>query len=84
MTQDFQRHLTLNTCLRPWKLLFHQTLFLVLIVSSLFRIFDRCAGCFQFVNEHRVQEYSKYRAYLTLLNIAHNNNINTKININYL
>ena len=41
----------LNTCLREWKLLslymFHQIIFLLLIVSSLCCNFNRCAVCFQ-------------------------------------
>ena len=45
--QGFQRHF--NTCLREWKLLslymFHRIIFLLLIVSSLFCNFNRCAVC---------------------------------------
>ena len=47
--EDFQRRF--NTCLREWKLLslymFHRIIFLLLIVSSLFCNFNRCAVCFQ-------------------------------------
>ena len=47
--QGFQRHF--NICLREWKLLslymFHRIIFLLLIVSSLFCNFYRCAVCFQ-------------------------------------
>ena len=42
---------TLFTCLREWKLLslymFHRIIILLLIISSLFCNFNRCAVCFQ-------------------------------------
>ena len=46
------------------------------IVCSLSCIFNRFAACFQgYMNMHRMQEYSKYRAYQTLLKITHNKTI---------
>ena len=48
INKDFQRHF--NTCLCEWKLLslymFHRIIFVLLIVSSLFCNFYRCAVCF--------------------------------------
>ena len=51
--------------------MFHQIIVLLLIVSSLFCNFNRCAVCFQSFSEHCLQEYSKCRAYQTLLKITH-------------
>ena len=72
-TQDFYRHF--NTCPREWKLLslymYRRIIFPLLIVSSLSCNFNRCAVCFQSFSGHRFQEYSKYRAYQTLLKITH-------------
>ena len=45
--------------------------FTVLIVGGLSCNFIRCAVCFQSFSEHRLQEYSKCRAYQTLLKITH-------------
>ena len=72
LNKDFQRHL--NTCLRKWKLLslymFHRIIFLLLIVSSLFCNFNRCAVCFQSLmniacrssqNTTRIKRLSKVR-----------------------
>ena len=42
--------------------MFHRIIFLSLIVSSLSCNFNRCADCFQSFSEHRLQEYSKFRA----------------------
>ena len=56
--------------------MFHRIIFLVLIVSSLFRNFlkSQCR-LFSVVHEHRMQEYSKFPAYQTLLMITHNKTI---------
>ena len=51
--------------------MFHRIIVLLLIVSSLFCNFNRCAVCFQSFSEHCLQEYSKRRAYQTLLKITH-------------
>ena len=56
-----------NCCLY----MFHRIIVLLLIVSSLFCHFNRCAVCFQSFSEHCLQEYSKCRAYQTLLKITH-------------
>ena len=56
--------------------MFHRIIFFLLIVSSLSCIFIRFAACFQwYMNIHRMQEYSKCRAYQTLLKIKHNKTI---------
>ena len=44
-------------------------IFLLLIVGSLSCNFNRCVVCFQSFSEHRLQEYSKCRAYQTRINI---------------
>ena len=56
--------------------MFRRIIFLVLIVSSLFRNFlkSQCR-LFSVVNEHRMQEYSKCPVYQTRLMIAHNKTI---------
>ena len=53
--------------------MFHRIIFLVLIVSSLFRNFlkSQCR-LFSVVHEHRMQEYSKCPAYQTRLMMTHN------------
>ena len=56
-----------NCCL----CMFHRIIVLLLIVSSLFCHFNRCAVCFQSFSEHCLQENSKCRAYQTLLKITH-------------
>ena len=50
---------------------FHRIIFLLLIVSSLSCNFNRCTVCFQSFSEHRLEKYSKCRAYQTLLKITH-------------
>ena len=80
MTQDFQRHFNLNTCLCEWKLLslqlFYGISFLLLIVSSVFCNFLKSlCRLFSVEHEHRLQEHSQCRAYQTLLKITHNKTI---------
>ena len=50
--------------------MFHRIIVLLLIVTSLFCNFNRCAVCFQSFSEHCLQEYSKRLAYQTLLKIT--------------
>ena len=45
--------------------MFHRIIFFLLVVGSLSCNFNRRAVCFQSFSEHRLQEYSKYRAYQT-------------------
>ena len=40
--------------------MFHRILFLLLIISSLYCNFNRCADCFQSFSEERFPEYSKW------------------------
>ena len=65
MTQDFQRHFNLNTCLREW------IIFLLLIVSVSLVILIALPVVFS-LREHRLQEYSKCGGHQTLLKITHN------------
>ena len=58
--------------------MFHRIIFLLLIVGSLSCNFNRCAVCFQSFSEHRLQEYSKCRAYQTLLRTTHRWNLSIK------
>ena len=64
MTQDFQRHFNLNTCLREWKLLSLWMLHLILFLLSCNFLKSLCRS-FSVEHEHRLQEYSKCRAYQT-------------------
>ena len=56
-----------NCCL----CMFHRIIVLLLIVSSLFCHFNRCAVCFQSFSEHCLRKYTKCRAYQTLLKMTH-------------
>ena len=53
--------------------MFHQIIFLLLIVGSLSCTFNRRAVCFQLFSEHRLQEYSQTAAGVkpVLLKITH-------------
>ena len=78
--QDFQRDFTLSTCLREGKLLslqmFHRILFLLLIVIGVSCNFlTSLCWLFSVVHEHRLPEYSKYRAYQRLLMTTHKKTI---------
>ena len=78
---DFQRHFTINTCLREWKLLslytFHRIVFILLTVSSLCRNFNRCAACFQsYINIAGRNTENDVGKYQTLLKITHIKTIN--------
>ena len=77
LTHDFQRHFTLNTSLREWKLLslcvFHRIIFTLLIVSSPSRNFYRCTGCFQSNKNIACRNtQNAARKYHSLLKITHN------------
>ena len=85
LTHDFQRHFTLNTSLREWKLLFlymfHRIIFILLIVSSPSRNFYRCTGCFQSnISIARRNTQNAARIYHSLLKITHNKTIHSLIN----
>ena len=87
--KDFPRHL--NTCLREWKLLslymFHPIIFLLLIVSSFFCNFNRCAICFQSLMDTACRSSQNTAARIKRFWILHIviNPLNKKINIiNYL
>ena len=85
LTHDFQRHFTLNTSLREWKLLslymFHRIIFISLIVSSPSSNFYRCTGCFQ-SNINIACRNNKNAAckYHSLLKITHDKTIHSLIN----
>ena len=53
--------------------MFHRIIFLLLIVSTVSRNFNRCADCFQSFSEQRFREYSKCRA-LNRFKIENNHN----------
>ena len=88
LTHDFQRHFTLNTCLREWKLLslymFHRITFILLIVSSPSRNFYRCTGCLQSNINIACRNTQNAARKLSLafkqLKITHNKTINSFIN----
>ena len=65
LTHDFQRHFTLKTYLSGWKLLslymFHQVIFILLIVSSLFLNLIAAQVVYK-KTKHRMHDYSKCRA----------------------
>ena len=85
LTHDFQRHFTLNTSLREWKLLslymFHRIIFILLIVSSPSRNFYRCTGCIQSnINISCRNTQNAARKYHSLLKITHNKTVRSLIN----